>query len=130
MSKETKRWKDVTGYEGLYQVSEDGDVFSKARKTHLHPSTSTNGYRVVCLYKEGKYKLHAVHRMVATAFLPNPSNLPIVNHKDADKQNNSVKNLEWVTQKENVAHAVKNRLHPKWRNGPREGATGIDVTDD
>lgn len=66
------------------------------------------GYHIVCLHLNGKKKLTKVHRLVAQAFIPNPNNKPQVNHKDLDKTNNNVDNLEWVTGYENYLHAVAN----------------------
>ena len=97
--------KDVVGYEGLYTVTPEGEVFgrsrTKARKLHI----CNSGYRRVTLYKDKKYRSHSVHRLVAQAYLNNPERKPDVNHKDGNKLNNSVANLEWVTKSENVKHA-------------------------
>lgn len=107
---EGEEWRDVVGYEGLYQVSNMGRVrtlieFSrKKNKIILTPSyrpvgpNGRNGsYMMVALIKDGKYKTLTVHKLVAQAFLPNPDNLLHVNHKDEDKHNNCVENLEWCT---------------------------------
>ena len=96
-------WKDVVGYEGLYQVSNMGRVKSFCQSTKFHkqkefilkPSLINTGYEVVTLYSKEKRKKFQIHRLVATAFIPNPNNLPCVNHKDENKENNSVENLEW-----------------------------------
>lgn len=95
-------WKDVSGYEGLYQVSNMGRVRSFPRngsRTNqeiiLRQHKNRKGYSVVCLSKLGMQKLCKVHRLVAMAFIPNIANLPQVNHKDENKQNNCVDNLEW-----------------------------------
>lgn len=110
-------WRDINGYEGLYSVSDCGKVKSMARKTNnqfcrneiiLSPSDDGYGYNQVVLCKkvEGikRKKVFKVHRLVANAFVPNPDNKPIVNHKDWDTKNNSVDNLNWMTQKENLNH--------------------------
>ena len=90
--KMTETWKDVAGYEGLYQVSDRGRVrslwFGKVRI--LKPGLKNGGYLQVALYRERKQKYLLVHRLVAEAFVPNPLNLPQVNHKDENKLNNSV----------------------------------------
>lgn len=91
---------------GAYRVSERGEVFSFARteplKTHVNPKT---GYVYVSLQKSGKPHRVSVHRLVAQAFIPNPDDKPEVNHKDRNKLNNSVENLEWCTHRENIRHA-------------------------
>lgn len=101
-------WKDVCGYEGLYQVSNIGNVRSlnyrvvRGRINELSRGLSKTGYYVVVLCRDKKQTTVHVHRLVAEAFIDNPDNKPVVNHKDENKTNCSVDNLEWVTQKENV----------------------------
>ena len=100
-------WKDIKGYEGLYQVSNLGRVKSLPRKNHpkeefRNLSPDSKGYLRVNLFKNNKGKTHKVHRLVAEAFIPNPNNYPQVNHKDENKANNNVDNLEWCTNKYNV----------------------------
>ena len=104
-------WKDIEGYEGLYQVSNKGRVKSLvnhkgvAREKVLKPEI-VNGYKRVMLHKNKTIKHLLVHRLVANAFLPNPHNFPCVNHKDENKQNNVVSNLEWCTQKYNCNYGT------------------------
>ena len=92
-------WKDIKGYEGSYQVSNLGRVkslkYQKNRilKTILH----NNNYYFVTLCNKDNCKNYSVHRLVAQAFIPNPNNYPVVNHKDEDKSNNKADNLEWCT---------------------------------
>lgn len=94
---------DVEGYETLYEISNLGNVRNKASGRLLKPRKSSNGYLRVILYKgDGTYKNYSVHRLVANAFLPNPLNLPEVNHKDFNKLNNSVDNLEWCSRQYNA----------------------------
>ena len=112
-------WKDIEGYEGLYQVSNLGRVksiygwcgnrFVKRTKI-LKLKINNKGYTKVYLYKNKKSKMFFVHRLVAMAFVPNPNNLPQVNHKDGNKLNNSIGNLEWCTCSENIKHAYKTGL--------------------
>ena len=111
------KWKDIVGYENEYQINQFGEIRTlkdspKLKKYDvLKPQISKrNGYVYQMLYKNGKEKLLRVHRLVAMAFLPNPNNLPQVNHKDGNKQNNSVDNLEWCEQSDNMKHAYKNGL--------------------
>lgn len=101
-------WKDVIGYENYYQISNLGRVRSTWFKTPkiLKQYTRKYGYKTVDLNKPGeKRKLARVHRLVATAFLPNPDNKPQVNHIDYNPSNNIVTNLEWVTSLENNKHS-------------------------
>lgn len=104
-------FKNVKGWEGLYTVNEKGVIKSTARngngfKEHIMTqSTDSYGYKVVKMRNKNKVCTLKVHRIVATAFLPNPDNKPQVNHKDGNKTNNNVTNLEWVTASENIKHA-------------------------
>lgn len=112
-------WKDIVGYEGLYQVSNLGRVRSldryvlhKQSVRKLHKGCIMNPYRItgypaVHLSKDGQKKGFLVHRLVATAFIPNPNNLPEVNHKDESRTNNIVDNLEWCTVLENNVYGTK-----------------------
>lgn len=112
-------WKDIPQYEGLYQVSNFGRVKSVERYKQNHnslqlipekikaQSVKPNGYQVVNLYKNNKGRNEYVHRLVAMAFIPNPDNLPQVNHKDEDKANNVVDNLEWCTNTYNQQYGTK-----------------------
>lgn len=128
--------KEVKGYEGYYEVDKYGRVYgvdrvvfvndngrqySKTLKAkQLKQSVHTNGYKIVALTKDGKTKNLFVHRIVAESFIDNPNNLPFVNHKDEDKANNFVDNLEWCTNEYNIrygtarkrrATALKGRKH-------------------
>lgn len=108
-------WKNVKGYEGMYQVSNLGRVKSLSRSIYdsrgytvyrkgkiKKPSFDKNGYPQIGLCKNGTVVTRKIHRLVAEAFIPNPENKPEINHKDEDKANNCVDNLEWMTEKENV----------------------------
>lgn len=105
-------WKDIKGYEGRYQVSNLGRVKSLCyhhgtNERILKQKKNQNGYVVANLYKKGdKGKLKTVHRLVAEAFIPNPNNLPQINHKDEDKTNNKVFNLEWCDGRYNTIYSI------------------------
>lgn len=116
-------WKDVRGYEGLYQVSNEGNV--KGPRGHvLKALPRRHGYLAVFLYKDGCPRLHeSVHRLVAEAFVPNPEGKPEVNHIDENKQNNRADNLEWVTRKENMrSGTVAARIGASGLNGKQSRA--------
>lgn len=98
-------WLPVKGYEGRYSVSNRGDVKSHLTGKLLVQSYNTFGYKQVSLHKSGKQDTKTVHRLVAEAFLPNPNNLPYINHKDEDKTNNDVSNLEWCTHQYNTEYS-------------------------
>jgi hypothetical protein len=107
------RWKKygktLNGYEGLYQISNLGRVKSlgnlQNRKEKLLKTNIRNGYYTTYLYKNNKKKSFLCHRLVAEAFIPNPKNLPQVNHKDENKLNNCVNNLEWCTNGYNINYS-------------------------
>lgn len=113
-----RKWKDVPGYEGLYQVSNFGEVrslFYRGRKKIqlLKPAQDKKGYLHVNLYKDKKAHMAQIHRLVAMAFIPNPNNFPVVNHIDWNTQNNRVDNLEWCTVSYNNQHRPNNDMHEK-----------------
>lgn len=110
-------WKDIAGYEGIYQVSNYGNVKSLERECKgnkgivyikkekiLTPTINSSGYYHTILRKDGKSIAAYVHRLVAEAFIPNPNNLPIINHKDEDKTNNNLINLEWCDKSYNALY--------------------------
>ena len=103
---------DIEGYEGLYQISNLGNVksFKSVSKNKILKPVLRKGYATVILRKNKVNKLHSIHRLIATAFIPNPDNLPQVNHIDGNKSNNNVDNLEWCTHLENMRHAFKTGL--------------------
>lgn len=100
-------WKPVSGFEGLYEVSNIGRVRSLTRyKKVIKPHIINTGYYQYQLWHKGKYRVAFAHRLVAQAFVPNPDNKPYVNHKDENKLNNSFDNLEWVTHVENCRYGT------------------------
>lgn len=122
-------WKDIEGFEGLYQVSNMGKIkscerfvkhsrnpnfFRSIKEKLLKQTIGRKGYLVVNLSKDGEHDCKRVSRLVAIAFVPNPDNKPEVNHKDGDKLNNNDWNLEWNTTSENIQHAYDNGLKKAW----------------
>lgn len=116
-------WIAIEGYEDFYEINKNGDIRSKDRtitdkigRTRtwkgqmLNPDIAPNGYYRVTFSVNRKRKQVYVHRLLAKYFIPNPNNLPQVNHLDGDKLNNKIENLEWVTAQENTIHAYKNGL--------------------
>lgn len=99
-------WKPITGYEGKYEISNYGNVkslnFRNKGEECLLRLHNTHRYYQAALTKDGITKYHLVHRLVAEAFIPNPHNYPLINHKDECGFNNHVDNLEWCTHKENI----------------------------
>ena len=127
----TEEWRPIEGYEGLYEVSSYGRVRSLDRYVKtcygsyrlykgkvLSPGKKSDGYLLINLSCNGKYNTIRVHRLVAQAFLPNPDNLPEVNHKDENKTNNSVENLEWCDRKYNMNFGtrIKRLINTKIKN--------------
>lgn len=102
-------WKDIPDYEGLYQVSNLGNVKNKKTCKLKAQMTNKYGYLRVCLWKDGNYKNFTTHQLVAKTFLENKNNYSQINHKDENKLNNKVENLEWCTQKYNNSYG--NRLN-------------------
>jgi hypothetical protein len=128
----TEIWISVVGYEGMYEVSSHGRVKSlprmarlnyrprKLKERILRPGLSGNGYETVVLYKPGHRQSHCIHRLVAEAFIPNPMRYAEVNHKDGEKLNCNVTNLEWCTSSYNTKHAYQTGLiDPKLRRNSR-----------
>lgn len=136
-------WRDIEGYEGIYRVSNLGRVKSLARNIYLHewpmplkerilkPYPNKKGYLGIDLRKDNKRKCPRVHRLVAQAFITNPENKPQVNHKDCNKTNNKVDNLEWCNNSENQIHAWANGMQPTGddRNISRKKIICVDTGD-
>lgn len=129
-------WKDIKDFEGLYQISDRGEVKSLSRsvkgpygsvhtlKEKLLKPWDAGGYNRVTLRKDGRESFVAVHRLVATAFIDNPNHLRVVNHKNGNKKDNRVENLEWCTDTENQLHSFKLGL-----SKPRRKVTDEEVID-
>ena len=134
-------WADIKGYEELYKISDSGEIWSKDRLCvdskgrkrfregqKLNPDIAPNGYYRVTLAKDGKKKQFYLHRLLALHFIPNPCGKPQVNHKDGNKLNCSIDNLEWVSVKDNVIHAYRHGLinHVRGKEHPNYGKFGRD----
>ena len=116
-------WKDIDGYEGRYRISNKGNIYSYLSKKIMKPSLSSTGYLHIQLYGTNGSSVRLVHKLVAETFLQNPDNKPEVNHKDGNKANNKMENLEKKTKSENQIHAIKHGLR---KSSPLEGVFGAD----
>lgn len=122
-------WKDIEGYEGLYQISSLGNVKSlsrmlkhnkggvKVKRETILKHQLTSGYPSVCLYNGNRVKQAHIHRLLAIAFIPNPDNKPEVNHINGIKKDFRIENLEWCTVSENIKHAWNTGLSKAWNKG-------------
>ena len=123
-----EKWRDIANFEGLYLISNLGHVKSVERYKRNNAGTQfvnerlrvltpdKDGYLKVCLSKDGKHYVRSVHRLVAEAFIPNPDNLPVINHKNEDKQDNRVENLEWCTVQYNTMYGT-GRIRTSMKQG-------------
>lgn len=118
-------WKDIPNYEGLYQISNLGNVKSLyriANNNHiihekiLKPQENYNGYLIVNLYKNNKMKAKLIHRLVGKTFIDNPNNYNYINHIDKNKSNNNIDNLEWCTQSYNVIYSKGRKINQYDKN--------------
>lgn len=121
-----EEWKDIVGYEGLYQISSEGRVKSLkriARNNHTvdskirKPKIDKDGYCCVSLWIDGVSKEHFIHRLVAQAFVPNPENKPCIDHINTDRTDNRAENLRWCTHKENTNNPISREkfLHNRYK---------------
>ena len=100
----------IKGFENYY-IDEDGNIYDKNKKLMTSKWIDNTGYYQIVLRKDGKRKYLRIHRLVALQFIPNPDGLPQVNHKDGNKLNNNIDNLEWTTNSENTKHGYDNELY-------------------
>lgn len=132
-----EEWRSVCGFEGYYEVSNTGNVRSCDRYVNAKLGSKSflkgemmklqknhKGYMTVILHKNNKHYSKTVHRLVAEAFIDNPENLPQVNHKDTDKTNNNVTNLEWISNYDNMQHAMQ---HGCYKNAFTEKARASTI---
>lgn len=106
-------WYPIKGWEGLYEINKNGEVRNAKNKNTIVGDINNCGYYRVSLYNQGQSKRYFRHRLVAEQFLDKPEGKDFVNHIDGDKSNNSLENLEWVSQSENEKHAFENGLKQK-----------------
>lgn len=123
-------WKDIPGYENLYQISDQGRVKSLkfGKEKVLKPGLGSDGYCQVQLFKNGEMKNFRVHRLVSLVFIPNPDNKPFVDHINGIKNDNSVKNLRWCTHKENMNFPlVRKNISQSQINNPKKSKAILQI---
>lgn len=123
-----EEWRDIKDYEGLYQISNKGNVRSLyfGKQKILKQAIKVGGYKQVCLYKNKLTKSYQVHRLVGESFIDNPNNSPMINHKDEDGSNNNVENLEWCNNKYNLNYGSRNKRLSKSLSKPIIGINIIN----
>lgn len=120
--------KDIKGYEGIYAITEDGQVWSYKRQKFIKPYKQ-NGYLLVTLFKDGNSKNYRIHRLVAGAYLPNPNNYPEVHHINSIRTDNRIENLAWVSKEDNLRQRKrKYKTHTAKRYATKLEELGIEFT--
>lgn len=124
-----ENWRDIPGYVGIYQVSDNGNVRRKEKYKAvpgvLRPIKMLNGYLCIDLSYKCKKKRFGIHRLVAMAFIPNPDNLPIINHKNENRTDNRVENLEWCTYRYNNNYGTA-----RFRTSVKQSTPIVQLTTD
>ena len=120
-----EEWRDIAGYVGLYKISNQGNVWSFHRGILLKPVKDNDGYLKVCLYKKGRSQSFRVHRLVASAFIPNQENKPEVDHINTDKTDNRAINLRWTTSSENHMNHITRQNNSYAQRGRRTGKLSV-----
>lgn len=116
-----EQWKAIEGYNGKYEASTDGRIRNVDKGGYiLQGARASVGYIIVGLYKNGRRRVHLVHRLIAETFIPNPENKAEVNHKNKNTADNRVENLEWVTRQENLIHRDNVRLSVWRKDSPEQ----------
>lgn len=124
-----EQWRDIPGCDGKFQISDTGRIINRKTGLERKPYVNENGYCIVGIYdsEKGVSVQHRVHRLVAEAFIPNPAHKRTVNHKDGNKQNNVVDNLEWATHSENLEHARRTGLKPTTDKQRRAASENLKI---
>ena len=131
MNRINEQWKPIEGFEGLYEISNLGRIksFWYGKEKILKPKKDKDGYLVVCLYRDGKQKFFRIHRLVATAFIPNPYGFEQVNHKDENKANNVKSNIEWCSAKYNSNYGTRTKRSADSRSKAVEASKYEDFSE-
>lgn len=116
--------REIKGYEGLYAINENSEIINLKTKHIKHPSLGNTGYLMIDLFKNNSRKTFLVHRLMTETFLENPDNKATVNHKDGNKTNNNLNNLEWATYSENAKHSYEYLGRQAWLKGKYGVASG------
>ena len=122
-------WKDIPSWEETYEINENGEVRNKITGNYIKGDINNGGYYRVCLYRKPRKQRYFRHRLVAELFIPNPNNYKEVNHKDEDKTNNSVDNLEWCSAKYNSNYGTRNERMSKSLTNNIYTSREVDVYD-